>query len=364
MAKCDLTIHLDEERTSYRGGETVRGEIEVRTDEDVRCDGLTVELRWKTHGKGNSVHGDPVEVELFQGDWRAGAIQRYPFAIELPKGPFTYHGHYLNVVWEVRARADVPWAIDPKAEREIAVSADPAGGAKRIDQLPDELLERIAGPTEVGAPSTADSIRTLRSVGNVLGMGCMAVMALPLLAMLGVAIWQGVSLARGDAESPVFAVMWIGFTLVFLFLMGRGAWQKVANAFAKKRLGEVTLQAEPRLLRPGDAVRLELVCQPSKRIELNRAVARLEAEEVVTRGSGTNRRTYRQKVVSEEVEIAAGRSLSPGMPFQVQREIRIPADAPPSFGARDNALQWTVVAELDVARWPDWKEDRAILVHP
>ncbi|MCP4500914.1 MAG: hypothetical protein GY822_13215 [Deltaproteobacteria bacterium] len=31
-------------------------------------------------------------------------------------GPLTYRGELLNVDWFLKARADIPWALDPKAE--------------------------------------------------------------------------------------------------------------------------------------------------------------------------------------------------------------------------------------------------------
>lgn len=133
---------------------------------------------------------------------------------------------------------------------------------------------------------------------------------------------------------------------------------------ATVELGEVTFEVEPRLLRSGDEVGIDVFCQPKEETELRAAVVRLQAEEQVVRGSGTNKTTFKEVVYEETREIAPGRSLPAGLPFQAQGTVPIPAGAPTSFIAHDNQLQWTVSLRLDVARWPDWVEERTILVHP
>lgn len=365
MAKCELTIHLEDEGTPYHGGDTVRGYVEVRVDEDVRCDGLVAECRWRTHGKGSSVHGEPLRLELFQGDWRAGALQRYPFELTLPHGPFTYHGRYLNVVWEVRAVADVPWALDPKVEREIVLAPVPdaeprwvefLGGEGTVRLLPPVLRTRILGEPDP-TPGKASPL------GLILGFGCLALFALPAVG-LAIGAWVFVSRwLRGEGD-PVEALLMVVMAVVFAIAFLGGGVRLVRRWIARKRLGQVTLKAEPVLLRAGGEVQVEIFCQPQKATTLNAAVARLEAEERVVRGSGTNRKTYRHTVYSEQTELALGRNLPAGLPFQVQAPVKIPPDAPPSFQAHRNELRWTLTVELDLASWPDWTEDRALVVHP
>lgn len=103
----------------------VRGYVAVRADREVECRKLEASLRWRTRGKGQPVRGEVESLTLFEGTWQAGENRRYDFEMTLPAGPFTYDGHHLEVAWEVRAEADIPWALDPEAEEEIVLEPRP-----------------------------------------------------------------------------------------------------------------------------------------------------------------------------------------------------------------------------------------------
>ena len=364
MAKCELSIRLTGDKTRYRGGETVTGTVEVRTDAEVQCKGLTVECRWRTHGKGNTARGPAQEVELFQGTWRAGTTQQYAFSFELPHGPFTYHGHYLNIGWFIRARADIPWALDPKAEEEIGLEPAPdiepqwANLVASVNDLPRALRAEVQPPLAAGQPAAPAS-----RLSSALGAGCLAILAIPLLGLIGIAIYQGIALARGETHW-MDALIWIGVTIVLVGALARGPLKVLRNRWAQKRLGDVGFDVEPLTLRRGQMLKVRFSCRPRQATPVNDATVRITAEERVTRGSGTNRSTYRQQVFSHEEALPLGRSLPAGLPFQREIEVPIPDDAPASFVASDNRLDWTVRLHLDIPRWPDWSEDRALLVHP
>ena len=108
MAKCDLHIEFDRPDRTYFGGEEITGNVHVSVNADVRCDGLTLETHWKTHGRGNTARGPKEKWTLFAGEWRAGEAAKYPFRFTAPHGPGTYRGKYLNIDHYLRARADIP----------------------------------------------------------------------------------------------------------------------------------------------------------------------------------------------------------------------------------------------------------------
>ncbi len=364
MGSCDLTLHLDKGRIDFLGGETVRGEVEVRTDRDITCNGLVVDCLWQTHGKGNTDRGTPISAEVFRGEWPAGTVARYPFDLQLPHGPFTYHGQLLNVGWLVRARADVPWKLDPKAELDVSLrpspdaEPQPLAAVARPELLPEALRQRLGG-AEAGAGSSPE----LTTRAWAFGIGCLILFFTPFLAVPAIGIWKAISVARGT-EDLGDAVPWLLFGAAILALAGFAVAKLVRNRLAAKKLGDVVLEVEPTAARCGDRVRVRASCQPRQQAGLNRAVLKLEAEEKVVRGSGTSKKTYRHTVHVEEVELATGRQLSAGLPFHLEHAFTLPADAPPSFHASDNELRWTVSLHLDVARWPDWQQDRTLVVHP
>jgi hypothetical protein len=101
-----------------RPGELIRGQVQVDVDSDCRCDGLSIQVFWRTHGRGDGDEGKGETIQLFQGLWSAEEESAYAFEFEAPKEPATYHGHLINVDWYVVASADIPWGIDPRS-REV-----------------------------------------------------------------------------------------------------------------------------------------------------------------------------------------------------------------------------------------------------
>lgn len=360
MAKCDLTLQLHDGKNTFRPGETVNGTIQVRIDKDVRCDGLEVGLRWRTHGRGNTASETIVFETLFQGEWTAGTVFQRPFAFEFPAGPYTYHGNLLNVVWEVYATADIPWAIDPRVEEEVALRPNPEAEPKWLTaagsetHLPPKLNEQAWG----GAAAEAPSVRS-GGVSNIMAIGCLVLFLGPVIFFSGSAIQ---AFTRGEI-ALVEALMWgVGGLVVIAVFLGIFL-RVVRNKVAQKKLGDVKLTVEPAMVRAGEEIRVSVGCRPEKPVELNGATAKIVATEIVVSGSGTNKSTHRHVVFEQNVSVANARTLSPNMPFNEGASIRIPVDAPPSFYAASNSVTWTVTTQLDIPRWPDWIEEREILVH-
>ena len=181
---------------SYVGGEVVRGEVVVRVEKETTCKSLMIEVGWSTHGRGNRASDDVFEENLFIGSWQPGEY-RYPFEATLPHGPYTYHGHYLNVDWYAEARADVPWAFDPKDEVdfELIPSDDP---------LPATHPSLDVDPT-VGFDMTA-------GLGFAIGAGAFAFAGI--FAVIGYFAEPGLFLFAG----------FIGLVGVFMCAMGLKAY--------------------------------------------------------------------------------------------------------------------------------------------
>jgi hypothetical protein len=96
---------------------TLKGIATWWADRDVFPRSIIVALGWRTEGRGD-VDSDRV------AEWReagrtvfAGEVVRVPFTFEIPgDGPVSYDGKLIRVIWEVRVRVDLPWAVDEKAE--------------------------------------------------------------------------------------------------------------------------------------------------------------------------------------------------------------------------------------------------------
>lgn len=341
MSKCDLRVELDD-HGPFAPGDAVRGRVIVNTNADVRCDALTVRLGWHTHGSGNPASDDLDPETVFVGEWRAGEQASYPFALTAPNGPFTYRGRHLNVDWRVKARADIPWAIDPKASA-------------------DFLLPPVRTATE---PDRGTDMAHGSETARRMGVGCMMLFFLPFL-LVGLATlfaWFGHQAGTVEVEGDAWVMLIVGpvFTLVGaipLFVLGF-RW------LARRKVGDVDVQLSSGQVRRGEELRVKLRFEPRSDFMINEVVLRLLAQEEVVRGSGSNKTTYRHEAhVDRRVPIDA-QACRPFDPVSCEVAFPIPDDAPPTFGAPSNRLHWELEARIDIPGWPDWTREFVVQVDP
>jgi arrestin (S-antigen)-like protein len=339
MSKCELTIVIDGDRTEFQIGETVTGYLQVRVDSNCRCDGLTLTQEWSTHGKGNRASGGEQVLRLYRGEWKAGENHSYPFEFTIPEGPVTYHGHYLNVDHYLRAVADIPWAFDPKAERELLVV--PAEAKSKED------VARVLDAAPEAEPATKVPLAFIVFFG-----------AMFMLPGLGFAIGGGLQVADGQMDGAIMAV----FGTIFFIAGAAVAFFGIRNSLAERKLGPVIASATPKVALPGEEISLVMDFNPRSEARLNEITATLKGVESVTSGSGTNTTTYTHTLHEEKVVLRGNGRLFAREAQELAAKVTLPADAAPSFSATDNSLTWKVEFHIDIAQWPDWTSTAQIQV--
>ena len=335
MPVCDLSIELEGENRTFKPGDPIKGTLEVQVDSSCTCRQLTVEAGWKTHGKGNRASGSGPADLLDAGDWEAGRKHRYPFSLNAPSGPISYHGYYLNVERVVRARADIPWALDPKAEEEFVLLAGPAEGYDFGPNHTDPEKAFKSAATYSGCMKGAGVFFLLA------GIVCDAISA-PLKSVGGLIIGTG--------------LFFIG-VLMALF----AAWRE--KGF--KALGIGGLEVKPLVAYPGQAIEVELSLAPTEVVKISDPRITLKGQEIVAKGSGTSKTTYRhtlyertRKLSGPEGEVRAGEK------HILRTSLALPPDAAPSFDASDNHLTWTVNIQVGIENYPDWNRTIQLSVLP
>jgi len=326
MSSCDLSISLDRSDRNYGPGDRVSGTVQVEVSEEVSKQELRVALGWHTHGRGNVAKKEVGRTVLHAGSLEQGTRHSYRFELGLPKeGPYTYHGQNLNVDWQVEARSDISWARDPVAREDILVA-------------PGDVSSRVTEGSQAGSRAgnpLSDPHRVQR-----------AMLAVGLLAFAG----GIVAVLLTDSLFP-------GIASVFGLLIAAGP---IRRLIASRRTGDVRFELGG--LTPDDEIQCAVHFAPSASAQINNVRARLVVQEVVTRGSGTNRHTYRHDVHDHGADmLASGRSVH-GYTYGVR--LPIPQPVPWSFSASDNDLKWMVEVHIDVAGWPDWKSPFPIWIAP
>lgn len=120
-----IRIKGDEGALRFPPGEQISGLVEIFPEETIRCQGVEISVQWYTEGKGRRNEG-------IAQSWRFDVNQLGPgqgfseaFSCTLPSAPWSYAGHFINIVWAVHVKIDIPLAPDVNREsRFLLLPAD------------------------------------------------------------------------------------------------------------------------------------------------------------------------------------------------------------------------------------------------
>lgn len=336
-----LEVVLDPPAPTVAVRQPIRGHVEVDAEKGGRCDGLTVRAQWHTHGRGTVVTGGGEARELFRGEWAPGERARYPFELPGVEGPLTYHGTEVNLDWRVLATADVPWAIDPKAEAELVLVRGDARPLE-VQQVLVPQVDAVAA-TQKALPCIAFFLVTFF-----------------LLPGLGISAFGAVRTLQGDPAG----FMMVPFGLVFGGIAAFMLALVLRRSIAARKLGEVEVRVTPETVRPGEALRVDVAFRPKGGVRLNGVTAELVGRESASRGSGTNRRTFTHDLFREKVELRGRGEVRRLEDVSAEATLRVPEGAAPSLAVSDNEVRWSLAVHIDIEGWPDWESDQPITVLP
>lgn len=311
MAKCTLSVEIVRPAEEYRPGDVIDVIVHVDTTDSVKCSALTLDLGWKTHGSGNRDGSTASSQTLFAGQWSPGEEESYRAQVTVPalgtKQPASYHGRHVNVDWYVSARADIPWAFDPKAETRIFVRPD--------SRAMPEYRRPGLKPTE--------------SVQLKGGAGCLTAIAV-FGALLG---------TYALLQNP-----WFG-ALIYApaALAASYAWKE---RVLRQRIGEVGFGVAPERPGPGGELHGFVELAPPGRLDVEYVKMTLFGSEVAISGSGTQRTTHRRVFFEEAQMQAEHATIEAGDDLELDFAYQIPADLPPSFKANNNSVEWGLSLEV------------------
>ena len=263
----------------------------------------------------------------------------YTFEFELPNGPFTHHGHYVNIEWWALAESGVASAMTCFTLEPSGASTPPAY------RLSEEGLSEVAS-----GEVTKEEVVLL-----ILGM---------LLIFSGVAFtaWMWLTMSAGH-EATVEHYLVLGGFLAFVLL---GVHRKpLRRMLAELRVGTVAVEVTPRELHQAEALRCQVRCKPRVRTRIDDVRMMLVGREVVVLGTSTDNVTethtfYEQPLGGLQFP---ERALA-GKPLVLEGHATLPVDLPPSFYVEDNGIVWAVVVYLDIVGWPDWTREIDLHVLP
>ena len=325
MARCDIQVQLDEPERVYFPGEEIKGRVRVQTDEECKCKSLDIVFEVNAFGKGNRASLELDKTQEFVGKWIGQTENHYPFSFRVPDDARPYHGTLLNVTYQVHARADIPWAFDPK----------------------DSALVAIGYPSDGALTYGWDEEKVKKNMG----IGCF-------YGSLAVFLHCAAALVLSEG-SGVLAT-----ALMMAVVSGLGALFWGRTWLAAKRLGSVHLGFQMgsgggyRVAEDKDA--FFVVVKLDSASAVTGITAELRVMERVVRGSGSNQTTHTHPLFESNVTLEeAEEGLYRG-------RIILPAEGecPPSITFRDNRVVWEVFTRVDIPNWPDWTQRVDLQVSP
>ena len=90
----------------------------------------------------------------------------------------------------------------------------------------------------------------------------------------------------------------------------------------------------------------------------------LVCEEAATYRQGTDLRTETKLVFDRQIFRKTDFHIAPGLPFEHQCAVEIPADAAHSFQSEHNAINWKLVVRGEADAWPPFERAFPVIVHP
>ena len=338
MSSCDISIRFDRNPPACSPGETISGTIDVVANASCRCDALTAHLSWKTSGKGDTDSEKVDVVPLGTFEWKRGESYQYPFSFLAPTGPVSYQGLIIHVNWFVEARADVPWAIDPRASETLLLVPLPA--ERKASTAYREQPHLSAKHHKLGNRPRSQSKWENRVLIIILGL------ALLILAILQLA-----------DSSPNPGIIIALFLLSFLFGVSvKYDWDDLKNLVARQRVGKLSVTIDPPTATRGEILRIQAAFTPNSNGKLRYAKATLYGEEIAWRGSGKSRTRYHQDLDRVEAQMCGSSAFFQNQPLELSCDLRVPEYAASSFRSFNNHVQWSVLLHLDIENWPDLKE--------
>lgn len=355
----NLAIAFDDSEPTYQPGDPITGVVRVDPMVERECRELRITCHWKTHGRGTPAEGSHRDHPLFSGPLTPGEPHEYPFEVELPNGPCTYHGHYLNVDWVLCAIAEFADHDDIRVEKDFRV-------------VPGwEVIDR---PYQIGhdgddAPLTATD-RTQPGLGRRSLVGPVAFFSffIGICVVFLVVVFKMMGAADGeDAFHPLMMIPFIAVPAFMIFVALGTLWRSVLrNRFSAIKLGELEASLDPLYVHAGRSTTLTIAIPESSDVTIREIAVTLRGEEWVRYRQGTNTRV-RTDLLHEENHIVPGsreRRLPEGEAADMDYELTIPPEAPPTFRAHHNEVRWLVEVHVDIAGWPDWKHTLHLDVYP
>lgn len=95
----------------------MQGTVQIVPQENINAKAVYVRLEWHTEGRGDRDTGQVAQAQIGGGQLSANQPLVQGFNFQLPPSPWSFAGHYINIVWTIKVVIDIPFASDLNASQ-------------------------------------------------------------------------------------------------------------------------------------------------------------------------------------------------------------------------------------------------------
>lgn len=335
-----ISVHyeFDKGEAVFEVGDTVSGTAIITAHEETVCHKVVVQMRWQTHGKGNRDAGKWMKesTQVSDNKLSANETQKIPFSFTLPEGPLTYRGGYLNIDWYLKTIIDARGPFDPSYEEEIIV----------LPKVLETAYKSQYGSHRLQQPKSSATNNTKLDLIIALAMLSSS------LIMIGLVLFIGI---------PPFFII---FGLILLAISSVFFYKNIRNSLSTQKLGPVKMALSQTELLPDETLSCQLSFNPLKDVLVKSINFKLQGDEKVISGSGSNKKTYTSYIFKQQRVQLENKSLLANKAVSLEQSLKLPPNAAYSFAADDNKIEWFCEVTIDIEGWPNWSERLDIQVVP
>ncbi len=117
-----IRIRIKEEGSlRFPPGELIEGLVEIFPETMMRCRAVDISVLWYTEGKGRRDEGIVQSWHYDVEQIGPGQSFSEGFSATLPSAPWSYAGHFINIVWVIHVKIDIPMSADMNREARFLV---------------------------------------------------------------------------------------------------------------------------------------------------------------------------------------------------------------------------------------------------
>jgi hypothetical protein len=361
----DVQVLFDRADRRYRFGDEVSGKVIVSAEHfDFTFSKVWFAYGWRTHGKGDRDKGgeDDLILAAEKTSLRAGEHKEFSFRFQVPNGPVTYHGHYLNVDWYLTAHVIGPPGAVFECEQDfLLLGGDPTGA---IDLGHKEVALQdipVRSPVE---PSSSTGLLEVKAGGPKSSSPHSRIKKL----ILSSAWWIGILGFTVLGFGTTFglgrdAIRW-GIVGIFVAVAIAAIYYGVVTYAFRQRLEMGGVWVKPAIVYPGCHVNCHVDFRTKKEAYLHNIKASIYAQECVSRTVGTTTQTDHYTVSERTLVKPFDEQVSEGRSISFDCVLPVEADAPATFDSTNNHLEWKIRLEVELERWLGWDKTFPITVLP